>query len=460
MGLRDILRAAATLAALVTLGFSFVGVKMNDPPEQSRSPLTGFPTWHGTIPNEDKEVNYAFVLAALLFTVGASYLSHRATKSPSRSLTGFVTLSTGNEESSVQVNELIQYYIDATTISVVGYIFFDVGKIWAVVGVLHNLLEVALLLTFLQGGRVTKVSFGLYLFVYVCLVILFSVYLDWPKDAIFFRWQGLCSDFGLVIMFVRIFISTKKQLEAFGNRDLHDEELARAQSVVERLAQEQERSGSIDALAIHHPKAGDRIAHTAGPSSATVAVNSPLDYLQSGLKKFVALPPTPPQSHQPKDRSPESTPRSQHQAHFDGETVHVLVGDDSANVDANDCTRPVVRTLSKDKSIWGVEWYNPNQLLILIAASVFHLVGNVLVTIWPRSMYALAAFQFSYGVVFPLYAYYLYVDNHALRQTKVYLPQFTKVKTFTVICLTFIGATLTIRLALYFSTRPASGSVF
>lgn len=132
----------------------------------------------------------SFTLLALLFTLTASYVAYRATRKPSRSLTGFVTLPSGNEETSTQINEFIQIYINATLAAVVAYLFFDVGKIWAVVGALHNLLEVALLIVLQSGGRVTGMSFGLYMFLYVCITILLSVYLSWPLDAIFFRWQG------------------------------------------------------------------------------------------------------------------------------------------------------------------------------------------------------------------------------------------------------------------------------
>ncbi|KAK3815877.1 MAG: hypothetical protein JOS17DRAFT_759162 [Linnemannia elongata] len=132
----------------------------------------------------------SFTLLALIFTLTASYVARRATRKPSRSLTGFVTLPSGNEETSTQINEFIELYINATLVAVVGYLFFDVGKIWAVVGALHNLLEVALLIVLQSGGRVTGMSFGLYMFTYVVVTILLSVYLSWPLDAIFFRWQG------------------------------------------------------------------------------------------------------------------------------------------------------------------------------------------------------------------------------------------------------------------------------
>ena len=132
----------------------------------------------------------SFTMLALLFTTGAAYAAFRATRTPSRSLTGFVTLKTGNEEASTQINMFILYYINATWMAIFGYLFFDVGKIWAVVGALHNLLEVALLVVLHNGGRVNSLSFGLYMFVYVCVTIFLSVYLTWPLDAIFFRWQG------------------------------------------------------------------------------------------------------------------------------------------------------------------------------------------------------------------------------------------------------------------------------
>ncbi|KAF9358049.1 hypothetical protein BGX26_002570 [Mortierella sp. AD094] len=460
MTLRDNLIAAGAATTLAALLFSFVGVNLANPPPQHKSPITGFPTWHQDYENEVKEITYSFTMLALLFATGAAYAAYRATITPSRSLTGFVTLATGNEEASTQINEFIQFYINATWVAILGYFFFDVGKIWAVVGALHNLLEVALLIVFQYGGRVSSMSFALYMFAYICLTILLSVYLPWPLDAIFFRWQGLCSDFGLIVVFVRTYLSTKNQLKAFGDADRHDLELAKAQRAADQLAQEQEQQHRSGTTASSSSLQSVTIP-AAAPANGS---HNPLHGLHSGWKKFVALAPNPhahpagANGNSSQNPNASLTPVTPQEPRFAGERASVinLVPANAANGRGNSETISIV-ALNQSTSIWGVQWRNPDQILLLVAAAVFHVIGNCVTTIWITSTYALAAFQISYGIAYPLYAYYLYVDNHALRQTKIYLPDFSKVKTFTGACLAIAGATATVRAGLYVSTHAASG---
>lgn len=83
--------------------------------------------------DENKEITMSFTLLALIFSSTAAYAARRAIRAPSRSLTGFVTLKDGHESSSTQINTFIELYIFATWAAVAAYLFFDVGKIWAVV---------------------------------------------------------------------------------------------------------------------------------------------------------------------------------------------------------------------------------------------------------------------------------------------------------------------------------------
>ncbi|KAF9088251.1 hypothetical protein BGX23_007537 [Mortierella sp. AD031] len=482
MTARNVLFAVLAAAGLLGLGASCIGVKIDDPPPQHKSPVTGYPTWHQTYENENKEITMSFTMLALLFTTASSYAAHRATRRPSRSLTGFVTLPSGNEETSGQINQFIKYYIYATWMAVVGYLFFDVGKIWAVVGALHNLLEVALLIVLQTGGRVTGMSFGLYMFSYVCVTILLSVYLQWPMDAIFFRWQGLCSDFGLIVMFVRMHKSTKTQLETFGDLDKHDIQLAKAQKAADLLAQQQQQngflasSGSLNTVHLS-PANGESLSSTL-PTTAAPSPN-PLHNIHASWKRFVARAPSPSGSESSSDSDSDNenllrpnnnhhrrhhqttnatlTPESTHTPRFGGETGHTVI--QVLPTDGGRGGRVSVVALNQEEAIWGVQWKNPDQIWLLVAASVFHVIGNCVTTIFVTSLYAMAAFHVSYGIAYPLYAYYLYVDNHALRQTKIYMPTFSKVKNFTYFCVSMIGATATIRAGLYVSTLNAEGKL-
>ncbi|KAG0078522.1 hypothetical protein BGZ90_005022 [Linnemannia elongata] len=461
---REILFAVLAAAGFLGLGASFIGVKLDDPPPQHKSPVTGYPTWHQDYTNENKEITMSFTMLALLFTLTASYVARRATRKPSRSLTGFVTLPSGNEETSTQINEFIELYINATLVAVVGYLFFDVGKIWAVVGALHNLFEVALLIVLQSGGRVTGMSFGLYMFTYAVVTILLSVYLSWPMDAIFFRWQGLCSDFGLIAMFVRMHKATKTQLDSFGDPDKHDLQLAEAQKAADRLAQEQEQGGLLASSGSLHtvhltPANGDASTSSISHPTANPSSSNPLHNIHAHWKRFVARAPSPSANsdhetllHHPHPHNTNATltPESTHTPRFGGESQTVI-----QVVPADGSHRISVVALNNNESIWGVQWKNPDQIWLLVAASVFHVIGNCVTTIFITSLYAMAAFHISYGIAYPLYAYYLYVDNHALRQTKIYLPKFSKIKNFTYFCVALIGATVTIRAGLFVSTLNA-----
>ncbi|KAG0006707.1 hypothetical protein BGZ65_004952 [Modicella reniformis] len=296
-------------------------------------------------------------------------------------MTGIVTLprlSSGErikEVTSTQFNTFILYYIYATWLAVVGFFLFDISKVWSVVGAMHNLLEVALLVGLHSGGQTTNVRFALYLFTYVFLVVVASIYLPWPVDAVFFRWQGLCSDYGLIIMFSRMYSTTKAQLEISGGADVHDQRIAIVQSGIAC-------SNNIASIySIQNQSNGDLDTHA---HSNNAANNNTVDAINNEL----------------------------------------------------DLENPV----------WSSKWENPRQLLFLIVAAIVHTFGNDFATIFSTQPYANGVFLASYGITFPLYAYYLYVDTHALRQSKIYMPQFAALKNFTVTCYCIALATFTVRL--------------
>ncbi|KAF9327266.1 hypothetical protein BG006_009396 [Podila minutissima] len=448
---RDIIGLVAAWATLLLLFASFIGVNLSQPPHQHESPVTHYPTWHEEYKNENKEITMSFTLLALLFSSTAAYAAHRAVRAPSRSLTGFVTIKDGHESSSTQINTFIKLYIFATWAAVVAYLFVDVGKIWAVVGALHNLLEVALLVVIQSGGRVTSMTFGIYMFIYVCVTIICR----------------LCSDFGLIVMFVRMYISTKKQLALFGGKGAHDAILANDQRAADQQA-------AANAAAATMGSSASLQTVLLNGTPAAVAPQNPLQHIHSGWKKLVARAPvlgghssdsSDSEGEGSTQRAPRRrehtnntattttlTPESTHNSHFTT-TVHVPVVPTPAG-------SPHIVTLNQDTGIWGVQWENPDQIWLLIIASIAHVIGNCVTTIFVTSLYAMAAFHISYGIAYPLYAYYLYVDNHALRQTKIYLPDFSKVKTATYVAVALIGATATIRAGLFVATQGKEGANF
>ncbi|KAF9160839.1 hypothetical protein DFQ26_005134 [Actinomortierella ambigua] len=499
--IKTIIAAVFMVLILLATFASFIGVKLDNPPPQHISPVTGYPTWHETYPQYEDELGMAFTSLSLIFTLFSSYIAWRANRPPSRSLTGWVSKN-GREETSFQINLMVLYYVLATFAAIVGYIFLDVGKIWAVVGALHNLLEVMLLVLFAYGGRVESLSYGLVMFVYVVLTIVLSEYGPWPIDAVFFRWQGLCSDFGLLIFFTRLYVTTLNQLKAFGDLNKHD-----------KLLRQQQRAVDQNVAAI---VAENATAPTAMSANQPAEDHRQLEALERIKKHLVAKAPAPEQARQQQQEQEEEAHRSEARTSRRARFTHLFYDNSSSSSDdSSDDERasrnPFHRSgLQKSKGVaatlhngsaeppvqhtnghaasstthllspseantsiaippplsvndvvhqssveWGVKWRNPDQLLLLIAAAFFHVAGNVVTTIWTQSLPALAVFQISYGLAFPLYGYYLYVDNHALRQTKVYLPSTSKASYVLYVSLSIFLSTLTVRLGLYVASKAA-----
>jgi hypothetical protein len=267
-------------------------------------------------------------------------------------------------------------------------------------------------------------------------------------------------------MFVRMHKATKAQLDSFSDPDEHDLQLAKAQKAADRLAQQQEQSGfmaSSGSLHTVHLAPANGETSTSLPTTNPSSSNNPLHNIHANWKRFVARAPSPNandnsdqetllhQHHRNQNANATLTPESTHPPRFGGESVHNIIQVQPAD----GSHRVSVVALNHNESIWGVQWKNPDQIWLLIAAAIFHVIGNCVTTIFVTNLYAMAAFHVSYGLAFPLYAYYLYVDNHALRQTKIYMPKFTKIKNITYLCVAMIGATATVRAGLYVSTLNA-----
>ncbi|KAF9363531.1 hypothetical protein BGX34_003888 [Mortierella sp. NVP85] len=364
----------------------------------------------------------------------ASYIGYRAVRPPSRSYTGFVTLSTGKEETSTQINTFILYYIYVTWAAILAYLFFDAGKIWAVIGTLHNLLEVVLMVAFHHGGRITSVTFALYMFVYVVMVIVLSAYLSWPADAIFFRWQGLCSDFALIFVFSRTYFATKTQLGEHGGCNNHDEELAAATRKMANRAQRPEQQRHVQELREERQRLLQRQEELQQQNPRDTRQREELGRQLDEV------------DHQ-LDRLEFQQNRRQFR---DSVTLMAATPiQDDLVPNGDDVMLITAGMIDEEKPVWSVIWHNPRQLLLLIAAASFHVLGNCMTTIFAKSTYAQGVFLVSYGLSFPLYAYYLYIDNHALRQTKIYLPSTSKYTFFSLVCWSIFFSTAIVRLGLF-----------
>ena len=87
-------------------------------------------------------------------------------------------------------NQLISMYIFMTFIAAIAYFVLDVGKVWAVWGLLHNMLEIAILLVLHNNGKIKSNWFFVWMGLYMLVTSVFGTWLDWPNDGIYFKIQG------------------------------------------------------------------------------------------------------------------------------------------------------------------------------------------------------------------------------------------------------------------------------
>ncbi|CAG8644817.1 4344_t:CDS:1 [Funneliformis mosseae] len=205
----------AILIVLASLGIlisSFVGNSTNNPP-QDNGTHTGYPVWHPPLPGYDGQVQDATILfSAIIMTITGFFMYKWTmfnTQKDKKLLTYFVDRE-ANKTSTLGFDRLLAAYSLVTALAGFSYYLVDVGKLWVIVGVFHNVLEVCILVTLHQGGRITSNSFIVWITLYVLLVVGLSIYLEWPFDALWFKVQGLCSDYALVIQFTRMYLNTRK----------------------------------------------------------------------------------------------------------------------------------------------------------------------------------------------------------------------------------------------------------
>ncbi|CAG8583397.1 7234_t:CDS:2 [Paraglomus brasilianum] len=208
----------ASIAVLGALIFFFPEPKAGSIPPQEKSRFTGYPAWHGTWQGIDPFILDASAGFSVLVGGIAGFLSIIWTN-PSypisvKCITSFYDGS--HVTPTTLFNRVLAYYLLFTHFAGTAFLILDLGKLWLTFGVLHNAWEVALLLLLFMGGRVKSQWYFIILFVYIFIVVLLSVLLPWPFDAIFFKWQGLCSDFALPMVFTILYINTRKYLRNYG----------------------------------------------------------------------------------------------------------------------------------------------------------------------------------------------------------------------------------------------------
>jgi len=338
-----------SLSLLGAIGLSFKFAKTPKKIVPIRDRFTGYPTWQGEIEGFDPNRLDGMSIAANALMLVAGIIGLKSIRNPpakSRLITHFFTVSDDSDrdptgEPAFGFNCLLVLYIWVTLIALVASIFINVGKLWVVLGVFHNSSEILILVLLGSGGKITNSSFLAWMLFYVLSAVTPCIFADFPADAFFFKFQGLCMDFALAIEFVRIYIATKEHIREAGR----------------------------DTLPLTDDDVND---------------------------------------------------------------------DNNGDVLRRQCIRPA--TIN-----------HPNQLIVLIAASSVHLVGNILNTFYSSRFIPLLLFFITYAITFPLYAYYVYLDTNAasvLPQKRIYLPSTPTWKVFIIAMLSIAGPLLTVRIAL------------
>ncbi|CAG8656094.1 4959_t:CDS:2 [Cetraspora pellucida] len=190
-------------------------------PQQEISRLTGYKAWHPKVIGYSSQMSDAMIFLTLLTTGAASYLSIKWTeKLPLNKKYISYFIKDGDKVPTIAFDRIIAYYVTITFIAVVAYVIFDVGKLWSATGVLHNVFEIAVMLSLHYGGKLESHVAFIWMGVYVFLVISLNLWLEWPQDASWFKFQGLCLDYSLIVVFVRLYFTTLKKIREYESMEI------------------------------------------------------------------------------------------------------------------------------------------------------------------------------------------------------------------------------------------------
>ncbi|CAH1756206.1 7046_t:CDS:2 [Entrophospora sp. SA101] len=210
-------------AVVIYLGFT---VNFPEPPPQKKSNFTGLPIWEADDPSSeslyDRKVMLSdYVVALVVGLAGLIAIFFAARRIDNRFGNMVRRLRRASEE-SLYINRLswttyilsfiLTAYINATFLAVVANIAFGLGKLWSIVGIFHNIMEVCLLAALLQTGR-KQFNFAIALLVVVTYGVLATAgtsQLEWYYDS-------LVWDFMLPLVFFRVAVYAKNHPPNQGN---------------------------------------------------------------------------------------------------------------------------------------------------------------------------------------------------------------------------------------------------
>ncbi|CAI2174405.1 5471_t:CDS:2 [Funneliformis geosporum] len=207
-----IIAIIAVSISLVILLLSYAGTKMDVDIPQDNSTRTGYPVWHPPFPGHYGEDQDATIFASVILMAIGGYFAYKWTlfdTNANEELVTYMVDRAANKTTTIYFDQLLAAYSLITGITGFAYLAFDIGKIWATIGVFHNGFEVVILVALHQGGRIVSNKFLAWMILYFVSTLGFSIFLDWPYDTVWFKLQGLCQDFALAITFTRIYFATR-----------------------------------------------------------------------------------------------------------------------------------------------------------------------------------------------------------------------------------------------------------
>ncbi|CAJ0839470.1 14094_t:CDS:2, partial [Entrophospora sp. SA101] len=179
----------------MAVALSFLNVELNIP-KQTFNRLTGYPVWHPVIDGYDQsQLDALSVFVEVVMAIGA-YIGYHTIKNKPKSnkySTIFYEYNDGHSKRKRHRNDELYYliviYIITTIVSGFTYAIFDIGKLFGMVAVNHNILEYVLIVWILSGGKINYSKWYAFFFIHLLIVGALTIFLKWPYDAIAFRIQ-------------------------------------------------------------------------------------------------------------------------------------------------------------------------------------------------------------------------------------------------------------------------------
>jgi hypothetical protein len=272
-------------------------VNFPDPPPQKISNLTHLPIWEYApispdILRERSTVILDYVSAlvtGIASIIAIFYAARRIDNKLGNVMNRYSLLTSGDmlyinriSWTNYLLSFILTAYITATFVGLAAAIVFRLGKLWAVFGIFHNIMEVCLLAALLQTGR-KQFNFAIALLV----VVIYGVFatagtslLEWYYDSMFFKSQGLVWDFMLPLVFFRVAVYAKNNPPA-NFSDSESTPLLPGSATSGRTFNPPRQLGYLVFASF---------VHLIGNIANTVGDNSPQSSLVFGLSYLVAFP--------------------------------------------------------------------------------------------------------------------------------------------------------------------------